>query len=73
MADDQILMRAFRFAVDPSATQERLLRSYCGSARRAFNWALDEVTDNLAVRASERDAGVRTDQLTQRCRGRRSR
>src|SRR4029450_1012488 len=37
----------------PSTAHERLLRSYSGSARRAFNWALDEVTGNLATHAAE--------------------
>jgi DNA-binding NarL/FixJ family response regulator len=33
--------------LDPSPSQERWLRSYVGSMRAAYNWALAEVRDNL--------------------------
>lgn len=52
------------FQVDPSPAQERLLRSYCGAARFAYNWAIGEATGNLAVRADEREAGVGDASLT---------
>lgn len=56
--------RAVVFTLDPTPAQERLLVSYCGAARFAFNWALGQVTDNLAVRAAEREAGVTEADLT---------
>jgi putative transposase len=58
------IIRAYRFALDPSAAQERLLRSYCGAARFAYNWALREVTANLETRKAERAAGVPEGSLT---------
>jgi len=55
-------------ALDPSPSQKRWLRSYAGSMRSAYrsayNWVLDEVRDNLAVRQAEREAGVAEDDLT---------
>lgn len=56
--------RAVVFTLDPSPAQERLLRSYCGAARVAFNWARQVVVVNLDVRRAERDAGVAEDALT---------
>jgi putative transposase len=61
---DAYLNRAFRFPLDPTPAQERLLRSYCGAARVAYNWALAEVTSNLAARKTERHAGVPDAELT---------
>jgi len=45
--------RAVVVPLDPSPAQERLLRSYCGAARFAYNWALNEVVSNMNVRAVE--------------------
>ena len=42
--------RAVVFALDPSPAQDRMLRSYCGAARFAYNWTIAEVTGNLAAR-----------------------
>ncbi|MFJ3975387.1 helix-turn-helix domain-containing protein [Streptomyces sp. NPDC090021] len=33
-------VQAFRFALDPGASQETALRSHCGAARAAYNWAV---------------------------------
>ena len=34
------VIQAYRFALDPSAAQERALRSHAGAARFAWNWGL---------------------------------
>jgi putative transposase len=34
------VLQAYRFALDPSPTQERMLRSHAGAARFAWNWGL---------------------------------
>lgn len=54
----EVVTRAPRFPLDPSSTQNRLLHSYAGSYRVAYNWALRTVKANLEVRAAERAAGV---------------
>jgi len=56
--------RAIEVVLDPSPSQQRWLRSYVGSMRAAYNWALAEVRDNLEVRRTERDRGVPEDELT---------
>src|ERR1041385_207223 len=64
MTNEGRVTRAVIFTLDPSPAQERLLRSYCGATRMAYNWALGEVTANLTVREAERAAGVSRDSLT---------
>ena len=56
--------RAVEVVLDPSPSQQRWLRSYVGSMRAAYNWALAEVRDNLDVRRDERARGVAEDDLT---------
>jgi putative transposase len=50
--------RAVVFPLDVSPSEERLLVSYCGARRFAYNWVLGAVKANLETRRSERDAGV---------------
>src|SRR5437763_15436109 len=35
-----MIRQAYRFALDPSAAQEQMLRSHAGAARFAWNWGL---------------------------------
>lgn len=42
------VVRAYRFALDPSLTQERALRSHAGAARFAWNWALHNCKERYA-------------------------
>jgi putative transposase len=56
--------RGVVFTLDPTPAQERLLRSYAGAARFAYNWAIGAVSANLAQRRSEREAGIPEDGLT---------
>jgi putative transposase len=50
MADDGFVTRAVVFPLDVSPSEERLLYSYCGARRFAYNWVLATVGENLAVR-----------------------
>jgi putative transposase len=56
--------RAVVVALDPSPMQEQLLRSYCGSSRKAYNWVLELVKDNLNTRVAEQKRGVDEADLT---------
>jgi hypothetical protein len=47
---EDVLTGGVVFVLDPTPAQERLLRSYAGAARRAHNWALDQVKQNLRTR-----------------------
>jgi putative transposase len=40
---------AYRFALDPTAAQERALRSHAGAARFAWNWALARCKERYAA------------------------
>jgi putative transposase len=43
------VVRAYRFALDPSPAQQRALASHAGAARFAWNWALARCQDRYAA------------------------
>ena len=55
---------AHRYALDPTPTQERDLRSHAGAARVAFNWGLARVKANMSQREAEKSYGLTGDDLT---------
>ncbi|MFG2731974.1 IS607 family element RNA-guided endonuclease TnpB [Streptomyces canus] len=59
------VVQAFRFALDPNAVQEAALRSHCGAARAAYNWAVGWVTASWWQRRAEASYGVPEESLTQ--------
>ena len=59
------VMRAYRFALDPSPGQARDLERHAGAARFAFNWGLAAVKANIGQRAAERSYDLDGDELTQ--------
>ncbi|HVA08994.1 MAG TPA: RNA-guided endonuclease TnpB family protein [Acidimicrobiales bacterium] len=56
--DQTFCTRGVIYTLDPTPAQERLLRSYAGAARFAYNWAVGEVSANLSVRRAQHEAGV---------------
>ena len=58
------VVQAYRFALDPNAAQERALRSHCGAARAAYNWAVSWVRASWAQRAAEETYGMGEEELT---------
>jgi len=50
--------QAYRFALDPTPTQERALRSHAGARNFAFNTMLAAVKANLDQRAAEKTYGL---------------
>ena len=60
----QMVMQAYRFALDPTPAQQRSLAAHAGAARFAFNWALAAVKANVGQRAAERSYGIAEDELT---------
>jgi putative transposase len=44
-----MIRQAYRFALDPSAPQEQMLRSHAGAARFAWNWGLAKCTQRYAT------------------------
>ena len=55
---------AYRFALDPTPTQVRDLRSHCGAARVAFNWGLAHVKAVMGQREAETTYGISGEDLT---------
>jgi len=59
-----VTLLAYRFALGPTPSQERALRSHAGAARVAFNWGLARVKANLGQREAEKSYGIAGDGLT---------
>ncbi|MER5912787.1 IS607 family element RNA-guided endonuclease TnpB [Streptomyces sp. NPDC001982] len=58
------VVQAFRFALDPNARAEQRLRSHCGAARAAYNWAVSWVTAAWWQRKAEESYGIPEAELT---------
>ena len=58
------MIRAYLFALDPTAEQVEKFRSHCGAQRVAYNWCLAKVKANWSQRAAEQSYGLTGDQLT---------
>ncbi|MCL8010359.1 IS607 family element RNA-guided endonuclease TnpB [Streptomyces sp. AS02] len=58
------MVQAYRFALDPNAGHELALRSHCGAARAAYNWAVSWVTASWWQRKAEVSYGISDDELT---------
>ena len=57
-------MQAYRFALDLTPMQERMVLGHAGAARKAHNWALARVKAVMDQRAAERSYGIPDEQLT---------
>ena len=44
-----LVRQAYRFVLDPTPAQERILRSHAGAARFAWNWALARCQERYAA------------------------
>ncbi|WP_460758182.1 hypothetical protein [Nocardiopsis oceani] len=58
------VVQAYVFALDPGAQDEQRLRSHCGAARTAFNWARKHVLATWDQRAAEASYGVAESERT---------
>jgi transposase len=59
-----IVNQAYRFALDPTPAQERVLASHAGASPKAFNWALRLIKAQLDQRHAERSYGLTGAELT---------
>ena len=57
-------LQAYRFALDPTLAQARVLRSHCGAARVGFNWGLAHVKAVMGQREAEATYGISKEDLT---------
>jgi len=51
------VQQAYRFALDPTPRQERMLRSHAGASRFAYNWGNARIIEALGARDAEKAAG----------------
>ncbi len=58
------VIRAYRFALDPTPAQDAVLRSHCGGQRYAFNWGLALVRAVMDQRTAEASYGIGEAELT---------
>jgi putative transposase len=58
------VVQAYRFVLDPNASQLPLLHSRAGAARAAYNWAVARVGGNWEQRAAGESYGLTGDGLT---------
>ncbi|WP_330253394.1 IS607 family element RNA-guided endonuclease TnpB [Nocardia sp. NBC_00565] len=58
------VVQAYRYALDPNAGQEHTLRSHCGAARAAYNWAVSWVSASWSQRRAEQSYGISEAELT---------
>ena len=58
------VVQAYRFALDPTLEQVRMLNSHAGAARFAFNRMLTVVLANWNQRTAEKTYGIEAEQLT---------
>jgi transposase len=53
----QVVQQAYRFALDPTPSQERMLRSHAGARRYVYNWTHAAITEAAGARQAQKDAG----------------
>jgi putative transposase len=53
-----VVIQAYRFALDPTPRQRRVLASHCGAARYVYNWGLTLVKSRLDQRCAGEDIEV---------------
>ncbi|WP_330250699.1 IS607 family element RNA-guided endonuclease TnpB [Nocardia sp. NBC_00565] len=58
------VVQAYRYALDPNVGQEHALRSHCGAARAAYNWAVSWVSASWSQRKAEQSYGIAEAELT---------
>ncbi|MFG2846817.1 IS607 family element RNA-guided endonuclease TnpB [Kitasatospora sp. NPDC048296] len=59
------VVQAYRFALDPNVEQDGRLRSHCGAARAAYNWAVSWVEASWWQRKAEESYGIPESELTE--------
>ena len=62
--DSYVIVRAYKFALKPTAIQERKLRQHTGAARFVYNYLISQWRDDIHIRIEEKERGVPDDELT---------
>ncbi|GGS63710.1 IS607 family element RNA-guided endonuclease TnpB [Streptomyces violaceus] len=58
------IVQAYKFTLDANVGQEQGLRSHCGAARAAYNWAVSWVTASWWQRKAEATYGIGEEEMT---------
>lgn len=53
-----VIQAAYKFALDPTPTQQVMMKSHAGGARYVYNWAVATVSDALNERKAQVEAGI---------------
>jgi putative transposase len=59
-----VTLKSYKYALDPTPRQARLLDGHCGAARKAFNWGLGRVKAVMDQRAAETTYRIPAELLT---------
>ena len=62
--DPDVIVRAYKFALNPTASQEQKLRQHTGGARFVYNYLISRWRDDLHTRAEEKERGIPEGELT---------
>ena len=62
--DPDVIVRAYKFALKPTAIQERKLRQHTGAARFVYNHLIAQWRDDIHTRIEEKERGVPENELT---------
>ena len=62
--DPDVIVRSYKFALKPTAIQERKLRQHTGAVRFAYNYLIAQWRDDIHTRAEEKERGVPENELT---------
>ena len=62
--DPDVIVRAYKFALNPTPSQEQKLRQHTGGARFVYNYLISQWHDDIHTRIEEKERGVSEDELT---------
>ena len=62
--DPDVFIRAYKFALKPTTSQEQKLRQHTGGARFVYNYLISQWRDDIRTRIEEKERGVSEDELT---------
>ena len=62
--DPDVIVRAYKFALKPTPSQEQKLRQHTGGARFVYNYLIAQWRDDIHTRIEEKERGVPDDELT---------
>ena len=62
--DPNVIVRAYKFALKPTMSQEQKLRQHTGATRFVYNRLIAQWRDDIHARIEEKERGVPDDELT---------